>query len=123
MAGSHDIQKHLKVYIGVFVALLVGTAITVLASLIDLGHAGNVTLALIIAVIKAGLVAAFFMHLSAEKRPIYSILIATVFFFIGLMGLTIYAMHDFPVLTESRQFAPEGAHGHGEGHEEEHHEP
>ena len=38
---AHDIKKHLKVYIGVFVALLVGTIITVAASRVNLGHAGS----------------------------------------------------------------------------------
>ena len=119
MADSHDhdVKKHLRLYIGVFIALLVGTILTVGVSYVHFGHSGNIIVALIIAFIKAGLVAAFFMHLSSEKKPIYSILLATAFFFVGLMGLTIYAMHDFPDLTESRQVATPAAHG------SEHHEP
>jgi len=103
---AHDIKKHLKVYIGVFVALLVGTLITVAVSRFDLGHAGNISLALIIAVLKAFLVAGFFMHLVSEKKPIYTILVFTAFFFVGLMALTIWSMHDYPELTAVTHGAP-----------------
>ena len=103
---AHDIKKHLKVYILVFVALLVGTIITVAASRMDLGHAGNISLALFIAVVKAFLVAGFFMHLVSEKKPIYTILVFTAFFFVGLMALTIWSMNDNPDLTTRTQGAP-----------------
>src|SRR5205823_3475416 len=79
---AHDIKKHLKVYIGVFVALLVGTIITVAVSRVNLGHAGNISLALVIAVLKAALVAGFFMHLVSEKKPIYLIIVINEFFII-----------------------------------------
>jgi hypothetical protein len=39
------------------------------------------------------------MHLISEKKMIYTVLAFTVFFFIGLMGLTLWAMHDFPAGT------------------------
>jgi cytochrome c oxidase subunit 4 len=96
--SAHDISKHLKVYIGVFVALLIGTLLTVAASKIHFGHEGNIIVALVIAVLKAGLVALFFMHLVSEKKSIYMVLVFTAFFFVGLMFLTLWAMHDFPVL-------------------------
>src|SRR5438034_10524898 len=95
---AHDIKKHLKVYIGVFVALLVGTIITVAASRVNLGHAGNITLALIIAVLKAFLVAGFFMHLVSEKKRIYTILVFSACFFVRLLALTIWSMNDNPDL-------------------------
>jgi hypothetical protein len=40
------------------------------------------------------------MHLLSEKKMIYVVLSFTVFFFAGLMGLTLYAMHDFPTGTQ-----------------------
>src|SRR5436309_10392085 len=85
----HDhFQKHIKQAIGVFVALLVLTLVTVGASYIQLGHGGNIILAMIIATIKAAMVAAIFMHLMAEKRMVFRVLIFTVIFFAGLMFLT-----------------------------------
>jgi hypothetical protein len=40
------------------------------------------------------------MHLLSEKKLIYTILGFTVFFFAGLMALTLYAMNDFPAGTK-----------------------
>lgn len=74
-------------------ALLVGTVITVWASYIDFGgHGMNIAVALLIATVKGGLVAGFFMHLLDEKKLIYGVLGATVFFFIGLMYLTLWSL-------------------------------
>jgi len=110
---AHDtaaFKKHIRVYIGVFVALLVATILTVAVSYVHFGspdsHAGNVAVALIIAVLKAGLVAGFFMHLVAEKRPIYTLLAFTGVFFLGLMILTVYAHFDTP--GEIHHYLPPG---------------
>jgi len=95
--ATHDLahfHRHIRAAIGVFVALLVLTVVTVGASYIDLGRSGNITLALIIATFKAGLVAAIFMHLIAEKRMVFRVLIFTVVFFAGLMFLTLGAFDD-----------------------------
>jgi caa(3)-type oxidase subunit IV len=111
---THDreaFRKHLKAYIMVFVALLVGTVLTVAVSYVHFGHedshAGNIAVALVIAMAKAFLVAAFFMHLVSEKRSIYTVLVCTAFFFVGLMALTVWAMNDFPERTELLQSVPE----------------
>ena len=92
--SSHDdIQKHVKVYLYIFGALLIGTVITVLASRIHFGsHSMNIAVAMVIASVKAFLVAGYFMHLISERKMIYSILVTTVFFLIGLMFLTIWSM-------------------------------
>ena len=50
--------------------------------------------AMLVATFKAGLVAAIFMHLSAEKKMIYRILIFTFFFVLGLFWLTYLAWYD-----------------------------
>ncbi|MDB6055915.1 MAG: caa(3)-type oxidase, subunit [Verrucomicrobiales bacterium] len=90
---GHDVSKDLKKYIAVFVALLVGTVITVGVSFLHIPNiALAITIALFIASVKAFLVAGWFMHLISEKKMVYSILIATVFFFVALMYLTIWSM-------------------------------
>jgi len=90
---AHDIHQSVRRYILVFVALLIGTVITVLAAKVDLGSPTiNIVVALIIASAKAFLVAGYFMHLISEKKMIYSILAFTAFFFAGLMYLTIWSM-------------------------------
>jgi cytochrome c oxidase subunit 4 len=95
MSDSHDdIQHHVKRYLFVFYALIVGTVITVAASWAHIDSVAlTVAIALFIACIKGFLVAGYFMHLMSEKKMIYGILIATVFFFAALMYLTVWSMH------------------------------
>lgn len=98
---AHDIQKSVRRYLIVFAALLIGTILTVAVNAVDFHSiAITVAVALFIATIKAFLVAGYFMHLIDEKKMIYGILASTGFFFIGLMWLTIWAMHDFPTLAK-----------------------
>ena len=98
---SHPHDEHtIRGYLVVYFALLAGTALTVWASYIHFPTRGiNIAVALVIACVKASLVAAYFMHLISERKMIYSVLGFTAFFFVGLMFLTIGAMHDFPPLT------------------------
>jgi len=94
--------KYERNYAIVFGTLLVFTVITVAISFVDLEHffhGANMTVGLIIATFKATLVLLFFMHLISEKQLIYLVMGFTFFFFVGLMGLTIWAMLDFPLLT------------------------
>jgi hypothetical protein len=44
-------------------------------------------------------VAGFLMHLLSEKKMVYTVLLFTVCFFIGLMGLTVWATFDSPMGT------------------------
>lgn len=97
---GHDIQAAVRKYLMVFVALLAGTAITVGMYYVYLPSvAATIVVALFIATIKGSLVACYFMHLIDERKMIYSVLIATVFFFAGLMALTLWSLQDPPSLT------------------------
>lgn len=94
---AHDVSKHVKIYITVFVALLVGTVITVGMYYVHIDSvAWTITIALFIASIKAFLVAGFFMHLISEKKTIYAVLAATVFFFAAMMYLIIWGRDAVP---------------------------
>ena len=96
-AHSHDISKHVKVYVAVFVALLLGTMLTVGMYYYHFDSmAVTISVALFIATVKASLVAGFFMHLISEKKAVYAILMATVFFFAGMMYLTVWARGEMP---------------------------
>ena len=94
--GDHaaDIDRHVKVYITVFVALMVLTIITVAISRFHLPVHQAVTIALIVATIKGSLVACYFMHLISEKKLIYAVLALTVVFFIALLALPVVTVHD-----------------------------
>src|SRR5712664_3073504 len=103
MSDAHPadhFSHHVRRYLIVFVALLIGTAITVWASFIPFPHrALNIGVALFIASCKAFLVAGYFMHLISERKMIYGIMVFTAFFFAGLMFLTVWSFADFPPLT------------------------
>jgi cytochrome c oxidase subunit 4 len=94
MSDSHDdIQHHVKRYLFVFYMLIIGTVATVLASWMHIDSVAiTVAIALFIACVKGFLVAGYFMHLISEKKMIYGILIATVFFFASLMYLIVWSM-------------------------------
>jgi cytochrome c oxidase subunit IV len=101
-AVAHDdhFRHHVRRYLFVFYALLFGTLVTVGASYIPFGnHAINIAVALVIASGKAFLVAGYFMHLISERKMIYGLLAFTVFFFVGLMFLTLASFADFPTST------------------------
>ena len=63
------------------------TIVTVAISRVHLPVPMAVTVALIVATIKGGLVACYFMHLISEKKLIYAVLAMTVIFFIALLAL------------------------------------
>ncbi len=86
--GDHSaeaVKKHVKVYIAVFIGLAFLTVVTVGVSYLHLPLFQAVAVALLIASVKGFLVAAFFMHLSAEKKIIYSVLLLAAFFFLFLL--------------------------------------
>jgi len=91
-----EMHHHIRRYLIVGVALALGTALTVWASLINFGSREiNIVVALVIASAKGFLVAGFFMHLISEKKMIYAVLSFTAFFFTGLLFLTLWSMaHD-----------------------------
>lgn len=76
-----------KFYIGVFGALIALTLITVGASYVDLGSA-NTVVAVLIATLKASLVAAFFMHLTHD-RLFNTVALVSAFVFLAIfVGFT-----------------------------------
>ena len=91
-----DIDKHVRVYITVFVALMALTLITVAVSYLDLSTPMAITVALFIATVKGSLVACYFMHLISEKRLIYVVLVITAIKFVALLAL--------PAITHSNGF-------------------
>ena len=86
--SAKEMAHHVTNYRNVFIFLLIGTALTVMASYMEFNVqnsiAGAVFVGLTIATIKGYLVAANFMHLNSEKKIIHWILLLTVFF-LGLL--------------------------------------
>ncbi len=82
----------------VFLVVVCTTSAMIATSFSHLGEGWTLKVALIlaIAVVNAFLVAGHLMHLLSEKKLVYAVLAFTVFFFIGLMGLTVWATNGFP---------------------------
>jgi cytochrome c oxidase subunit IV len=89
-----DIDRHVRIYITVFVSLMVLTILTVAISYLHLPIAMAVSIALLVATIKGSLVACYFMHLISEKKLIYWVLLLTVVFFVVLLALPALTTHD-----------------------------
>jgi cytochrome c oxidase subunit 4 len=98
MTSDHaaDIDKHVRIYITVFVALMVLTIVTVAISRLHLPVHQAVAVALFVATIKGSLVAGYFMHLISEKKLILAVLGLTVVFFAVLLFV--------PAVTHSNGF-------------------
>ena len=92
---EHDVSKHVKKYLLVGAVLLAFTGLTVFLSYVDFGNRkANIAVGMLVATIKAGMVAGIFMHLSAERKLIYRILIFTAIFVFGLFWLTYLHWYD-----------------------------
>lgn len=101
-----EIQKSVKKYIYIGIALLVCTGLTVWLSTVELPtHGLNILVGMILATFKASLVALIFMHLNHEKSVIYKVLAFTavfafalfiLFYFSNIEGLTFPGFYDKP---------------------------
>lgn len=123
MSAAHeaDLRKHVRTYVRIFAVLAVLTVVTVSVSYLHLPIAGALVIALLIASVKGSLVAGWFMHLVAERKPVYGILILTAFFFVFLL---LWPMLDLgngigrPTVMQGVEapWNPSGARGGGPGH-------
>lgn len=95
-AGDHavDIDRHVRIYVTVFVALMALTIVTVGVSYLHLPVPIAVTVALLVATVKGSLVACYFMHLISEQKLIYAVLLLTAAFFVALLALPAFTQHD-----------------------------
>ena len=77
-----------RIYITIFLALLVGTGLTVMAAFYDFPWKLNAVVALTIATIKATLVVLYFMHVRYSARLVWVIVAAALFWMGILFALT-----------------------------------
>ena len=88
--SQEELRKHVRTYMMVFGGLLVLTLVTVAVKYLHLPVVPAILVALAIALVKGSLVACYFMHLISERKLILILMLATVFFFFGvLLGPTI----------------------------------
>ena len=95
-----EIQKSVRKYIIIGIALLALSGFTVWLSTVELPtHGLNILVGMIVATFKASLVALIFMHLNHERPIIYKVLAFTVAFAIVLFVLFIVSAQD-PLVFE-----------------------
>jgi caa(3)-type oxidase subunit IV len=95
-----DLNDYIRRCALVFAAILCAIGLMIGTSYLpNFGWPAKVAMILAIAICNAFVVAGFLMHLLTEKKMIYTVLAFTVCFFAGLMGLTVWAMNDFPFGT------------------------
>jgi len=82
----------LRIYVTIFLALLVGTALTVVAGLQNFPGNLNVIIALTIAVVKATLVVLYFMHVRYSSRLIWVVFTSALFW---LAILFVFTFSDY----------------------------
>ncbi|HYW74942.1 MAG TPA: cytochrome C oxidase subunit IV family protein [Pyrinomonadaceae bacterium] len=84
--SEHIVQP--RIYITIFLALMVGTGLTVLAAFYDFPGPLNAIVALTIAAIKATLVVLFFMHVRYSGRLIWLTIVAALLWMAILFAIT-----------------------------------
>ncbi len=97
MAQTHsveEVKKHVRVYMLVFGALAVLTVVTVAVGYLHLPIGPALAVALVIACVKGGLVASYFMHLVSERKVIHWVLIMTAVFLVCMFIIFVSAYHD-----------------------------
>jgi cytochrome c oxidase subunit 4 len=77
-----------RIYFVIFLALLVGTILTAWVAFYDFPGPLNAIVALTIAVIKAGLVILYFMHMRYSQRLIWVVFGAALFWLAIMFALT-----------------------------------
>ena len=89
MSEHHIVSP--KIYFAIFTALMVCTALTVLAAEMDLNHifpGMNIVVALAIATLKASLVVLFFMHGKYSSKRTQMVIICSVFWLAIMLFMT-----------------------------------
>jgi cytochrome c oxidase subunit 4 len=92
---------HPRVYITIFLVLMVGTGLTVLAAFQNFPGPLNVIVAMTIAVVKATFVVLYFMHVRYSSRLIWLVIFAALFWLAILFALTIsdyWTRHWLPAM-------------------------
>ena len=85
--SEHIVQP--RVYILIFLALMLGTGLTLLAAFRDFPGPLNAVVALTIAVVKATLVVLYFMHVRYSSRLIWLVIGSAIFWLAIMFALTI----------------------------------
>lgn len=84
--SEHIVQP--RIYLTIFLALMLGTSLTVLAAFYDFPGPLNAVVALTIAAIKATLVVLYFMHVRYSGRLIWLVIGSALFWLAIMFAIT-----------------------------------
>ena len=84
--SEHIVQP--RIYIIIFLSLMLGTGLTVLAAFVDFPGPLNAIVALTIACVKATLVVLFFMHVRYSGRLIWLVITSALLWLAILFAIT-----------------------------------
>ena len=84
--SEHIVQP--RIYVTIFLALMVGTTVTVIAAFYDFPGPLNAVVALTIASIKATLVVLYFMHVRYSGRLIWLVIVAALLWLAIMFAIT-----------------------------------
>jgi len=84
--SEHIVQP--RIYIMIFLSLMVGTALTVVAAFYDFPGPLNAVVALTIAAIKATLVVLYFMHVRYSGRLVWLVIVAALLWLAIMFAIT-----------------------------------
>ena len=90
-----------RIYITIFLVLLVGTALTVIAAFMDFPWKFNTIIALTIATAKATVVVLYFMHVRYSSRLVWVIVASALFWMAILFAFTFSDYLTRPLLSTS----------------------
>ena len=85
--SEHIVQP--RIYIMIFLSLMVGTALTVVAAFYDFPGPLNAVVALTIAAIKATLVVLYFMHVRYSGRLVWLVIVAALLWLAIMFAITL----------------------------------
>src|SRR5262252_2894783 len=98
--SEHIVQP--RIYIIIFLSLMLGTALTVMAAFVDFPGPLNAVVALTIACIKATLVVLFFMHVRYSGRLVWLVITSALLWLAILFAITFsdyWTRHWLPPLA------------------------
>ncbi|MCY0993654.1 cytochrome C oxidase subunit IV family protein [Nannocystis sp. ILAH1] len=101
----HEVHEHISpmsTYNGVIGALFVLTGLTFAVSFADLGPA-SLTVAMVVAFIKATLVVAYFMHLKYDDKFHLFVFLGTIIFVGIFFGFTMFDMKSRDALNDEQE--------------------
>lgn len=101
----HEFHEHISpmsTYNGVIGALFVLTGLTYAVSFADLG-AASLTVAMLVAFVKASLVCAYFMHLKYDDKYHLFVFVGTLLFVGIFFGMTIFDLKSRDALNDEQE--------------------